>query len=64
MTMISRARARLERRAALNALLGKSERELRDIGVTRHQLRIALGEVDDPEILSKLRARSLSERPF
>ncbi len=64
MSMFTRARARSERRSIIRSMLGMSEKELRDIGVSRYQLERALDEVDDPRIFEKVRRRSLRELPF
>lgn len=64
MSFFSRARARHERRIAIKSMLGMSDAELRDIGVSRHHLEQALFETGDPEIFRKIRERSFREMPY
>jgi uncharacterized protein YjiS (DUF1127 family) len=39
-----------ERRAAIKALLGRDDRELRDIGIVRSQIEAAVGGAFNPEM--------------
>lgn len=63
MSLFTNTRNRIERRMIIKSMLGMSDKELRDIGVSRYHLERGLIEADDPEIFQKIRARSLSERP-
>lgn len=64
MSFFSRSRAAIERRRVIQSMLGMTDRELRDIGVSRYQLEHALGEAGDPQIFAQIRERSHREMPF